>query len=324
VPGSCWRRPRRSGSRSTTWSLPHPPRCPGRCRRCRRCRRWPSTWRRWRRRSAPAPRRPTGPTGGSPWPASATGPWTRSMPTTARWCWLMRYAGHSSAGRAATGGRRGRTASPRCGRCPAGPSGPGCSRRTRPGNWTSPPPGEPPPGAGRHRAGPRLDAVRTTIQDPDLDLLLVRLHLESGARREGALNLRLGDLDPRRSTALLREKFGLEREQPIPPSLVGALESHARGRGAAGPQDPVFRTKRGDLPRRVAPRGGMRPYNSRRRAGTSPPRFHHGRAVLCGRHLAPQHHRRATRWRWPGARRVGPPASRGAARRARHRAPRSE
>jgi integrase/recombinase XerC len=85
-----------------------------------------------------------------------------------------------------------------------------------------------------------LDAVRTTSQDPDLDLLLVRFHLESGARREGALNLRLGDLDPRRSTALLREKFGLEREQPIPPSLVAALEAHARARGAAAPQAPVF------------------------------------------------------------------------------------
>jgi integrase len=91
-----------------------------------------------------------------------------------------------------------------------------------------------------------LDAVRTTSQDPDLDLLLVRFHLESGARREGALNLRLGDLDLRRSTALLREKFGLEREQPLPPSLVAALESHARGRGASGGQAPVFRTKRGD------------------------------------------------------------------------------
>jgi integrase/recombinase XerC len=89
-----------------------------------------------------------------------------------------------------------------------------------------------------------IDAVRTTSQDPDLDLLLVRFHLESGARREGALNLRLGDLDSRRSTVLLREKFGLEREQPIPPSLLAALDAHAQSRGAARNQDPVFRTKR--------------------------------------------------------------------------------
>lgn len=90
-----------------------------------------------------------------------------------------------------------------------------------------------------------VDAVRTTSQDPDLDLLVVRFHLESGARREGALNLRLGDLDARRSTVLLREKFGLEREQPVPPSLLAAVERHARGRGASAAHDQVFRTKRG-------------------------------------------------------------------------------
>jgi integrase len=56
-----------------------------------------------------------------------------------------------------------------------------------------------------------IEAVRTTSQDPDLDLLIIRFHLESGARREGALNLRLRDLDKPRSTAWLREKFGIER-----------------------------------------------------------------------------------------------------------------
>jgi site-specific recombinase XerD len=91
-----------------------------------------------------------------------------------------------------------------------------------------------------------LDAVRTTSQDPDLDLLLVRFHLESGARREGALNLRLGDLDARRSTVLLREKFGLEGEQPVPPSLVVAVEGHARARESTGGQAPVFRSRRGE------------------------------------------------------------------------------
>ena len=47
-----------------------------------------------------------------------------------------------------------------------------------------------------------IDAIRATSNDPDLDLLLVRFHLESGARREGALNLRLRDLDDRRATAV--------------------------------------------------------------------------------------------------------------------------
>jgi integrase/recombinase XerC len=77
-----------------------------------------------------------------------------------------------------------------------------------------------------------IDAVRTTSQDPALDLLLIRFHLESGARREGALNLRVRDLDSRRSTVWLREKFGLEREQPVSPSLLRALEAHSANRGA--------------------------------------------------------------------------------------------
>lgn len=57
-----------------------------------------------------------------------------------------------------------------------------------------------------------IDAVRTTSNDPDLDLLVV--HPETGARREGALNLRRRDLDPDRATVWLREKGDSEREQP--------------------------------------------------------------------------------------------------------------
>jgi integrase len=89
-----------------------------------------------------------------------------------------------------------------------------------------------------------VDAVRTTSRDPDLDLLLVRFHLESGARQEGALHLTLDDLDSRRSTVWLREKFGAEREQPVSPSLIPELEAHARGRGAVTGDDSVFRTVR--------------------------------------------------------------------------------
>jgi len=89
------------------------------------------------------------------------------------------------------------------------------------------------------------DAVRTTSQDPDLDLLLIRFHLESGARREGALNLRLRDLDPRRSTVWLREKFGAEREQPVSPSLFRALETHTSAGGAIAADDPILRGRSG-------------------------------------------------------------------------------
>lgn len=56
--------------------------------------------------------------------------------------------------------------------------------------------------------GELINAVRTTSNDPDLDLLVLRFHLESGARREGALNLRHRDLDAKRATVWLREKVG--------------------------------------------------------------------------------------------------------------------
>jgi integrase len=91
-----------------------------------------------------------------------------------------------------------------------------------------------------------VNAIRTTSNDPDLDLLLVRFHLESGARREGALNLCVRDLDDRRATAWLREKFGDEREQPISPSLLGLLTRHADARGARDLADAVFRSRRGE------------------------------------------------------------------------------
>jgi len=90
-----------------------------------------------------------------------------------------------------------------------------------------------------------IDAVRTTSHDPDLDLLIIRFHLESGARREGALNLRLRDLDGRRSTVWLREKFDIEREQPISPSLLRVLEDHTSSRGAITADDSVLRSRRG-------------------------------------------------------------------------------
>lgn len=89
-----------------------------------------------------------------------------------------------------------------------------------------------------------LGAIRTTSNDPALDLLLVRFHLESGARREGALNLRLGDIDDHRSTVWLHEKFDQEREQPISPSLRAAIVEHSHQRGGRATGDAVFRTSR--------------------------------------------------------------------------------
>lgn len=88
------------------------------------------------------------------------------------------------------------------------------------------------------------DAIRATRRDPDLDLLLVRFHLETGARVQGALNLRHRDIDPVRSTVWLREKLDSVREQPASPSLVGLLLAHVSERGD-GADVAVFRTHRG-------------------------------------------------------------------------------
>jgi integrase len=80
-----------------------------------------------------------------------------------------------------------------------------------------------------------VDAVRATSVDPALDLLVVRFHLETGARRSGALALRTADIDDRRCTVWLDEKGG-SREQPVSPTLIEALRRHVadRGRSASG------------------------------------------------------------------------------------------
>ena len=90
-----------------------------------------------------------------------------------------------------------------------------------------------------------LDAVRTTSNDPELDLLLIRFHLETGARREGALNLRYRDLDPERATVRLREKGDNEREQPVSPALLALLQRHTEAPCGHHLDDPVLRTRNG-------------------------------------------------------------------------------
>jgi integrase len=90
------------------------------------------------------------------------------------------------------------------------------------------------------------DAVRMTSIDPDLDLLLIRFHLETGARRQGALNLRRRDIDLDRATVWLREKNDTEREQPVSPSLIALLVARAADRGGNCAGDAVLRNRRGE------------------------------------------------------------------------------
>lgn len=87
-----------------------------------------------------------------------------------------------------------------------------------------------------------LDAVtRSGGDDPALDVLLLRFHTETGARRGGALGLTLADLDTTSLQVRLHEKGGTSRWQPVSHTLMRALVDHAATRGATAPNDSVFR-----------------------------------------------------------------------------------
>ncbi|MEU6585933.1 site-specific integrase [Nocardia sp. NPDC046763] len=75
-------------------------------------------------------------------------------------------------------------------------------------------------------------AAATSGDDPELDSLVLRLHIETACRRGGALALRPHDLDEDQCLVLLREKGQTERWQPVSPTLMRHLLAHARERGA--------------------------------------------------------------------------------------------
>jgi len=83
----------------------------------------------------------------------------------------------------------------------------------------------------------------TTGNDPDLDTLILRLHIETACRRAGALALRPVDLDREQCLVHLHEKGGQDRWQPISPSLMGALLRH--GDRGSGPSEQLLRYKDG-------------------------------------------------------------------------------
>lgn len=72
----------------------------------------------------------------------------------------------------------------------------------------------------------------TTGNDPALDTLILRLHVETACRRGGALALRPQDLDPTQCLIFLREKGQTVRWQPVSPTLMAHLQHHANGRGS--------------------------------------------------------------------------------------------
>jgi integrase len=91
------------------------------------------------------------------------------------------------------------------------------------------------PSTRRGLANARLvelsDVVASTGNDPELDALICRLHVETACRRGGALALRPRDLDEKQCLVLLREKGETERWQPVSPTLMRHLLAHAEERG---------------------------------------------------------------------------------------------
>ncbi|MFF0495679.1 tyrosine-type recombinase/integrase [Nocardia aobensis] len=85
--------------------------------------------------------------------------------------------------------------------------------------------------------------AETTGNDPELDALILRLHIETACRRGGALGLRPKDIDPDHCLLWLREKDQANRWQPISPTLTNALLAHAN-RGTA-PEGQLLRYRNG-------------------------------------------------------------------------------
>jgi integrase len=82
-----------------------------------------------------------------------------------------------------------------------------------------------------HRLTEIFEVAATTGDDPALDALVLRLHAETACRRGGALALTPGDLDREQCLVLLREKAGTMRWQPVSPTLMRHLITHAESRG---------------------------------------------------------------------------------------------
>ena len=76
------------------------------------------------------------------------------------------------------------------------------------------------------------EVATTSGDDPALDGLLIRLHVETACRRGGALALRPVDLDADQCLILLREKGGTFRWQPVSKTLMRHLQAHVVERGA--------------------------------------------------------------------------------------------
>ncbi|GAA2599350.1 hypothetical protein GCM10010435_93490 [Winogradskya consettensis] len=84
-----------------------------------------------------------------------------------------------------------------------------------------------------------------TGNDPELDLLILRLHIETACRRGAALAINRKDLDPDHCLVLLHEKGQTKRWQPISPTLAAALIAHNDERSDGSPDGQLLRYRGG-------------------------------------------------------------------------------
>jgi integrase len=84
----------------------------------------------------------------------------------------------------------------------------------------------------------------TTGNDPTLDALIVRLHIETACRRGAALRLGVRDLDVEDCLVKLRGKGGVLRWHPISPTLMHHLVGHVAQRGGPEATEAVLRWTR--------------------------------------------------------------------------------
>ena len=85
----------------------------------------------------------------------------------------------------------------------------------------------------------------STGDDPALDTLLLRLHMETACRRGGALGLMPDDLDAEQCLIRLQEKGGTVRWQPVSPTLMSHLLAHGESRGGLGSGQRLLRYANG-------------------------------------------------------------------------------
>ncbi|MFD4434078.1 tyrosine-type recombinase/integrase [Nocardia sp. NPDC058497] len=77
-----------------------------------------------------------------------------------------------------------------------------------------------------------IEVVSNTGDDPRLDTLLLRLHLETACRTGTALAIRPKDVDPDQQMIRLRGKGGTVHWQPISSTLISMIDAH-RVRGSS-------------------------------------------------------------------------------------------